>query len=55
MSNSFERNICKKCNGHGKVDGEICPKCGGTGLSKPTDERIYPKRKKVPEGEGILK
>ncbi|WP_410219468.1 hypothetical protein [Paracoccus sp. (in: a-proteobacteria)] len=24
-------NICRECNGSGKVDGEECPECGGTG------------------------
>lgn len=24
-------NICRKCEGTGKVDGEECPDCGGTG------------------------
>lgn len=24
-------NICRKCEGTGKVEGEECPDCGGTG------------------------
>jgi DnaJ-class molecular chaperone len=24
-------NVCRKCNGSGKVDGKPCPDCGGTG------------------------
>ena len=44
MSNSWERKLCGKCDGHGKVDGEPCPRCGGTGLAEITDERIYPNR-----------
>jgi DnaJ-class molecular chaperone len=24
-------NICRKCEGSGKVDGKPCPDCGGTG------------------------
>lgn len=24
-------NICRKCQGSGKVDGETCPECGGSG------------------------
>jgi RecJ-like exonuclease len=24
-------NICRKCEGTGKVDGETCPECGGSG------------------------
>ena len=44
MSNSWERKLCGKCNGHGKIDGEPCPECGGTGLAEIRDERIYPKR-----------
>lgn len=24
-------NICRTCAGAGKIDGEACPDCGGTG------------------------
>jgi DnaJ-class molecular chaperone len=24
-------NVCRKCNGSGKVDDKPCPDCGGTG------------------------
>lgn len=24
-------NICRRCAGTGKLDGEACPDCGGTG------------------------
>jgi DnaJ-class molecular chaperone len=24
-------NVCRKCNGSGRVEGEKCPECGGTG------------------------
>ncbi len=24
-------NICRKCEGTGRVDGKPCPECGGTG------------------------
>jgi DnaJ-class molecular chaperone len=24
-------NICRKCEGTGKIDGEPCPECGGSG------------------------
>lgn len=24
-------NICRKCEGTGKVEGQDCPDCGGTG------------------------
>jgi DnaJ-class molecular chaperone len=28
---SAGENICRKCEGSGKIDGEACPDCGGTG------------------------
>ena len=24
-------NVCRKCEGTGKVEGKTCPECGGTG------------------------
>jgi DnaJ-class molecular chaperone len=24
-------NICRRCEGTGRIDGEKCPDCGGTG------------------------
>jgi DnaJ-class molecular chaperone len=24
-------NLCRRCAGSGKVDGEACPECGGSG------------------------
>jgi hypothetical protein len=24
-------NVCRRCNGSGKVEGETCRECGGTG------------------------
>lgn len=24
-------NICRRCEGSGKLDGRACPDCGGTG------------------------
>jgi DnaJ-class molecular chaperone len=24
-------NLCRACDGTGRVDGEECPECGGTG------------------------
>lgn len=24
-------NICRKCNGEGRIDGRECPECGGSG------------------------
>ena len=24
-------NLCRACNGSGKVEGKACPECGGTG------------------------
>lgn len=24
-------NICRACNGSGRVDGKECPECGGSG------------------------
>lgn len=24
-------NVCRKCNGSGRIDGKECPECGGTG------------------------
>ncbi len=31
------REECYYCNGSGKVEGETCPRCGGTGLARPDD------------------
>jgi DnaJ-class molecular chaperone len=28
---STGEDICSRCNGEGKVDGEECPDCGGDG------------------------
>ena len=25
-------NVCRRCGGTGRVDGEPCPECGGDGL-----------------------
>lgn len=24
-------NLCPRCNGSGRIDGEACPACGGSG------------------------
>lgn len=24
-------DVCRTCNGSGRIDGEACPTCGGTG------------------------
>ncbi len=24
-------NLCRNCNGSGRIEGEPCPECGGTG------------------------
>lgn len=24
-------NLCRQCNGTGRLDGQPCPECGGTG------------------------
>jgi RecJ-like exonuclease len=24
-------NVCRRCNGSGRIEGEKCPECGGTG------------------------
>lgn len=56
MSSSFERKICKKCNGHGELeDGEPCPECGGTGLAEKKDDRIHPRGKEIPKSPKVFK
>ncbi len=29
---------CYYCQGSGKKDTEVCPRCGGSGLARPDDE-----------------
>ena len=29
--NSAGENVCERCGGSGKVDGQSCPECGGSG------------------------
>lgn len=55
MSQNFKRSICSECDGHGKIDGETCPKCKGTGLAEPIDERIYPEGKRIEKPRTIRK
>ena len=31
------RDECYYCEGSGKKEDEVCPRCGGTGLSRPGD------------------
>lgn len=31
------REDCYYCSGSGKVEGDTCPRCGGTGLARPDD------------------
>lgn len=34
MKEQYDKGVCKKCNGTGKVGKEKCNDCGGTGRKK---------------------
>jgi len=55
MSKNWNRSICSKCGGHGEIDGEPCPECGGTGEALPKDDRQYPRGREVKKSSKILK